>query len=139
MIEKREHRAALVAAKPLSYWQAKAQAAFNVWIRVRDVAEPCISCERPASWHGQWHASHFHSVGSHPELRFDRDNVHKACSICNKHLSGNISGYRPRLIARIGMERFDLLEGPHPAAHYTREQLQGIIIEYRNKTKELEK
>ena len=36
-------------------------------------------------------------------------NVHKQCSVCNNHLSGNIGEYTPRLIEKIGQEKFDRL------------------------------
>ncbi|HED8921263.1 TPA: recombination protein NinG, partial [Pseudomonas aeruginosa] len=80
------------------------QAIFNQYIRLRDADKPCVSCGRPATWDGQWHASHYRSVGSTPALRFNPLNVHRACSICNSHLSGNIMGYRPELVRRIGEE-----------------------------------
>ncbi len=82
----------------------EAQAAFNSWVRLRDAALGCVSCDKPATWAGQWHASHFRSVGSSPEHRFNPLNVHRACSVCNNHLSGNILGYQPELIRRIGAE-----------------------------------
>lgn len=64
----------------------EAQAAFNEFIRWRDWDRPCISCGR---FHdGQYHAGHYRSVGSHPELRFDENNVHKQCAPCNNHKSG---------------------------------------------------
>ena len=133
--ERKSQHERRMAIKPLSWWKAKAQAAFNSYVRERDKGAPCISCGR---WHdGQWHAGHFRSVGSHPELRFEEDNCHKQCSPCNAHKSGNISEYRPRLIAKIGIERVDSLEGPHPAAHYTREDCQRIEAEYKAKMKEL--
>jgi len=75
-------------AKPLSWYLDATQADMNAYVRlVRDVDEPCISCGRPASWAGQWHASHYKSRGSNSALRFNLWNLHKACSICNNHLS----------------------------------------------------
>ena len=132
---RKAHQAALLDIKPLSYWKAKAQTAVNAYIRERDRDEPCISCGR---WHdGQYQAGHYLSVGAHPELRFDPENIHKQCAPCNNHKSGNIADYRPRLVGKIGLDRVEWLEGPHPAAKYTRDQLQTIIIEYRLKAKSL--
>lgn len=113
------------------------QAVFNSWVRARDAGLGCVSCDRPASWSGQWHASHFRSVGSSPEHRFNPDNVHKACSICNNHLSGNILGYRPELERRIGIEAVEALLGPCEPKRYTIEDLQAIKAEYREKLKVL--
>ena len=135
--ERREWRKRKMAAKPLSWWKAKAQAAVNAYVRERDKADVCISCGR---WHdGQWHAGHYLSVGSRPELRFDPDNIHKQCRPCNEMKSGNIAEYRPRLIAKIGLDRVEALEGPHPAAHFTREDCQRIEAEFKAKLKELRK
>lgn len=135
--ERMEWRKRKMAAKPLSWWKAKAQSAVNAYVRERDKEDVCISCGR---WHdGQWHAGHYLSVGSRPELRFDRDNIHKQCRPCNEMKSGNIAEYRPRLIAKIGLDRVEALEGPHPAAHFTREDCQRIEAEFKAKLKELRK
>ncbi|KAA5961035.1 MULTISPECIES: recombination protein NinG [Pantoea] len=123
--------------KPLSYFRAKAQEAFNAYIRERDAAEPCISCGR---FHdGQYHAGHYRTVGSNPELRFDEDNCHKQCSACNNHKSGNLSQYRPNLITKIGQARFDRLVGPHELKHYGRNDYEEIARLYRHKVRALKK
>lgn len=88
------------------------QDAVNAYVRLRDINDPCISCDKPATWQGQWHASHFKSVGHAPALRFNLLNIHKACSVCNKWKSGNYAGYKPRLEKKIGKEAVDWLEGP---------------------------
>ena len=38
--------------------------------------------------------------GAMPSLRFNTHNVHKQCSACNNHLSGNMIEYRINLIAK---------------------------------------
>lgn len=91
---------------------AELQDAVNAYVRLRDINDPCISCDKPATWRGQWHASHFKSVGHAPALRFNLLNIHKACSVCNKWKSGNYAGYKPRLEKKIGKEMVDWLEGP---------------------------
>lgn len=113
------------------------QQIFNTFIRLRDADQPCISCDRPATWNGQWHASHFRSVGAAPEIRFEPLNVHKACSICNNHLSGNIAGYRPRLIGKIGLEKVEWLERHHDSQKYSIEQINEMKRFYREKCKQL--
>ena len=97
------------AAKPRAKWLAECQAIVNKMVRLRDADQPCISCDRPASWDGQWHASHLRSVGAASAVRFHLWNIHKGCSICNNHLSGNIAEYLPRVRARIGDEKVDWL------------------------------
>lgn len=122
--------------KPLSYWMKRAQSAFNAWVRARDDGQPCISCGR---FHqGQNHAGHYRPAGSNPELRFEPDNCHLQCAPCNSHLSGNLSKYRPALIAKIGLDRVEWLEGPHEQKRYRKEDYQAIEAEYKAKLKELQ-
>lgn len=99
------------SAKTRQKWLSECQAIVNKIARIRDRDDGCISCDRPASWGGQWHGSHFRSVGAASAVRFNLWNVHKACSICNNHLSGNIAGYLPRLVAKIGQDRVDWING----------------------------
>ncbi|MCJ7959133.1 MAG: recombination protein NinG [Pseudomonas sp.] len=138
-VGRKELRAAKDRVKPKGQYMREAQAAFNAWIRARDSALGCVSCDKPSTWAGQWHASHFRSVGSSPEHRFNPLNVHRACSVCNNHLSGNILGYQPELIRRIGAEAVEALLGPSEPKRYTIEDLKAITAEYRAKTKELKK
>jgi hypothetical protein len=124
-------------AKTRSQWLKEAQAAVNAYVRERDRNLPCVSCGR---FHeGQWHAGHYRSVGSAPELRFNTHNIWRQCSACNNHLSGNLINYRLELINRIGHELLAWLEGPHELKKYTIEQLKEIRDDYRAKKRELEK
>lgn len=97
-------------ANDAPFQKAKAQKTFNEFIRLRDAELGCISCDKPKDWHGQWHAGHYKTVGAHPELRFNEDNCHKQCSICNNYLSGNLAAYRIELVRRIGIDRVEALE-----------------------------
>lgn len=121
--------------KTRSQWVKDAQTWFNKFIRLRDESEPCISCQNHHQ--GQYHAGHYKSVGSSPELRFNELNNHKQCAPCNNHLSGNIDNYRPNLILKIGQDKFDWLNGYHEPAKYTIDDLKEIIATYKGKCKEL--
>lgn len=126
------------AVKPISHFikQAQqAQQAFNEFIRYRDQYLPCISCGRHHD--GQYHAGHYRTTGANPELRFNEDNCHRQCAPCNNHLSGNLTAYRPALIAKIGQVRFDALMGPHELPKWKRDDYIRIRDEYRAKLKEL--
>ena len=126
-----------MAVKPLSYWMKRSQSAFNAWVRARDAGQPCISCGR---FHqGQNHAGHYRPAGSNPELRFEPDNCHLQCAPCNSHLSGNLSKYRPALIAKIGPGRVEWLEGPHEPKRYRKEDYQAIEAEYKAKLKDIQR
>lgn len=114
------------------------QTAFNAWIRARDVGQPCISCGTTASV--QFCAGHYRTVGSCPELRYEPLNVHLQCNRnCNMGKSGNLLGYRPRLLQKIGAENLAWVEGPHEPKKYTIDELKALTAHYRALTRELKR
>jgi hypothetical protein len=121
--ERAEDKAKREKLKSLSQLAAEVQTEVNRYVRLRDAHLGCVSCDKPASWNGQWHASHLRSRGAAPGLRFHLWNIHKACSVCNNYLSGNLAEYRPRLEKRIGVDRVEWLYSQNAAAHYSREYL----------------
>lgn len=121
-VERAELRQRKEKAKRRSVWLAECQAIVNRIVRIRDAHLGCCSCDRPASWGGQWHASHLRSVGAASAVRFHLWNIHKGCSICNNHLSGNLADYLPRVRARIGDAKVDWL--------YTQNQVVTHDVEY---------
>ena len=129
-------KARKAAIKSRAAWAREAQAAFNAWVRARDAGMPCISCQRHHT--GQYHAGHYLSRGARPELAYEPDNCHKQCAPCNTHLSGNVALYRVNLIKLIGLDRVEWLEGPHPAKHYSIEDLKDIKETYKRKLKEIQ-
>ncbi len=132
----REQRAKL---KPRSQWLREAQAAFNRYVRMRDADLGCASCDLPATWGGQWHASHLRSVGAASAIRFHLWNVAKACSICNNHKSGNLGEYEPRLRARIGNDKVDWLRTQNQRTTYTIEYLERVKRIFSKKANRMEK
>lgn len=126
-IEKAEIRRRKEAAKPRAKWLSECQDIINKIVRLRDKHLGCCSCDRGPEWDGQWHASHLRSVAAASAVRFHLWNIHKGCSICNKHLSGNLAEYLPRIRARIGDEKVDWL--------YTQNQLVKHDVEYLKKFK----
>lgn len=135
--ERAEHAKAKEAIKGKAQHAKEAQTAFNAVIRERDKYLPCISCGRHHQ--GQYHAGHYRSAGSSPELRFEPLNVWKQCAPCNNHLSGNAIEYRIGLVKRIGLEKVEWLEGPHEPKRYTIEDLKAIKTEYRAKLRDMQK
>ena len=113
------------------------QKVFNTYIRTRDKGKPCISCDKFLK-DNDVNASHFFSVGSSPNLRFNEDNVHSSCIRCNKELHGNIAEYSLRLPKRIGIENFNkLFENRNKLSKLDIEDVKELITIYRLKTKEL--
>lgn len=123
--------------KPIGYWMRRAQVEFNRFIRARDAGLPCISCGHPDDGSRQRHASHYRSVGGNPSERFNELNVWASCSICNSHLSGNLTAFRVALVGRVGIDAVEALEGHHEPKRYRREDYQAIEAEYKAKLKEL--
>lgn len=128
-VERREIRVQKQRLKSRADHLRETQAIFNQWIRLRDAAEPCISCGRHHD--GQYHAGHYRTVASAPELRFEPLNVWKQCAPCNNHKSGDIVNYRANLVDKLGAEKVEWLEGPHEPKRYTIEDLQAMKAHYR--------
>ncbi len=126
-------RVALAKLKTRATLIKEAQTAFNAWIRVRDAHKSCVSCGRMHE--GQWHAGHYRSAGSRPDLRFDEANVHKQCAPCNTYLSGNPIPYRVELIRRVGRAEVDRLEGPATQDKLSRDEIIALKAEYAAKTR----
>ena len=132
---RKETKEKLEKLKTRQEYLKDAQQFFNKYIRLRDANLPCISCQRFHA--GQYHAGHYRSTGAMPALKFDENNVHKQCSACNNHLSGNIINYRIHLINKIGIEKVELLEGKHEPKHYTIDEIKLIKEHYKKLIKEL--
>ena len=136
--ERAENRAAKEKVKRKSDHAQDTQDAINAWVRERDYFEPCISCRTTANV--QYAAGHYRTVGACPELRFEPLNIHKQCNWnCNQNKSGNLVEYRINLVKKIGAENVEWLEGPHPAKHYTVDELKALGKHYRALTRQLQK
>ena len=107
------------------------QTVFNSYIRTRDKDLPCISCGKNNE--KQFHAGHYRSVGSCPELRFNELNVWRQCATCNTYLHGNLIEYRKELINRIGVEKVEWLEGYQPSNKMLISEIKEKIKEYKAK------
>lgn len=125
-------------AKKLPKLAKEAQDEVNRYVRWRDFQYGCISCDKPADWDGQWHASHFRSVGAASAVRFNLWNIHKACWICNKLYSGRIDAYRPVITAKIGAQKVAWLEAQNQVVKYEREYLARLKSVFAKKAKRAE-
>lgn len=124
--------------KTVSELAKEAERLVNKYVRLRDAKDGCISCEKGPYWDGQWHASHYKSVGSNSALRFNLWNIHKACSICNNWLSGNIGAFKPNLILKIGAERVEWLDNHPRSREYSREYLERLKRIFSKKIRRIE-
>jgi len=111
------------------------QKVFNTYIRMRDKGKPCISCDKFLK-DNDVNASHFYSVGSYPNLRFNELNVHSSCIECNMYKSGNLIEYSLRLPNRIGLDNFNKLkEDKNKLSKITINEVKDLIKVYKVKAK----
>lgn len=133
--ERRELKKRKQALKTTRQLLKEAQDECNKDIRNRDWDQGCISCDKPANWGGQWHASHYRPAGNCGALRFHPWNINKACSECNNHKSGNLAEYRIRLINKIGIKAVEWLESQNAPYKYTRDEAVEIKQYFKEKNK----
>ena len=145
--EKKEDAKKLeVLNRTKKHWMPKADKAFQLFVRLRDHKEPCISCGRfehqiqhdPSG--GKWDGGHWLSKGAAPELRYSEDNCNKQCKDCNGvKKSGNAVRYRVGLIERVGLYRVEILEGPHELPHWQWDDYKRVYDWYNRLNKILKK
>lgn len=141
-VEKAVHRAALKEHRDtIPKLIARAQLAFNGFIRERDKDKGCFVCGRPfAPVPGQvQHAGHVRTRGAAGHLRFVEDNCMGECEGCNGPRGAKPHEIKAGAIARIGRERFEELEDDNTPHKWERDELRAIRAEYRDKLKNLQK
>lgn len=133
----KEKRAWRKSSMSLSKLKNLAQREVNKFVRERDRFEGCISCHMPASYEGPWHAGHYRTTAAAGHLRFDERNIHKQCSQCNEHKSGNLVEYRKRLVEKYGEAAVEALENDNRVHHWARDELTEIRKTYHAKWRAL--
>lgn len=133
-----------LAQKSRAQWAKEAKTAIQQSRRLEELAKGrgCMSCGRSRaevmgadSWKpgGYWDGGHFMGKGAFPELALEPLNIWLQCKRCNGG-SGNYArkeqtvkdGYRANLIALEGLELVEWLEGKHPPAKHTVDDLKLI-------------
>lgn len=135
-LETRERKERLRSAKD---WADLAQKAINKYVRVRDQKRgyPCISCGKPLRDDEITHASHYKSRGANSALRFHLWNIHRSCVKCNHFECGNIDGYLPALIERIGIEKVEFLKNHPRSRSYDIDYLKRLNSIFNKKSKRI--
>lgn len=137
-IERRKDAIARQALKPRSKLSQETQDACNKYVRLRDAHLGCVSCDKPPNWAGQWHAGHWLSRGSRPDLRFDTCNIFKQCSQDNVYGDTETTHrFDDEVLRRVGQAEVDRLKGPPTAAKLTRDELIALKAEFVAKAKAL--
>jgi hypothetical protein len=105
-----ETRRRKVALKSDADWKNEAQDLFNkmrrleelLWFKERGIEPYCISCQLPLG-EDQWCCGHLKTRKARSDLAFDRKNTFLQHNVrCNKHLSGDVTGYKIGLALRFG-------------------------------------
>lgn len=123
--------------KDTKWLKAKAQEYCNKYVRLRDDLFGCISCGTRADI--KYDAGHFIPAGRCIPLRYNELNIHKQCTRCNTHMSGNLTAYEAALRIKLGDKVVEWLKGPHEPIRYRAEDYLRIIDEYKAKIKLLGK
>ena len=130
--------------KSLNELIAEAQTSFNAYIRMRAVRfkHGCMSCGTKlmiGGVGGGFDCGHYRSRGSAGHLRFDMNAAWGQCKYCNRHLGGNYSAYRNRLIDHIGINKVDAIENDNRIVKFSREYLTRLKLIFAKKTLRMKK
>lgn len=137
---RKETKQKLDAMKSIPQLIAKAQVAFNAYIRWRDRNESCICCGLPYGTNalgGDFDCGHFRTRGAAGHLRFNEDNAFGQRKYCNQYQGGNQLAMKAGMIRRIGLARVQAVENNNDTHKWTREELISIEAKYKQKLKEL--
>lgn len=113
---------------------------FNRFIRLRDLGNDCISCNKKLTDIKDFHAGHYYSAGHHGNIRFNELNVNGQCIECNTYLHGNLIKYRPKLAVKIGCQDLEKLdEIAYLTKKWNKDELIKLtkIYKLKNKIKEI--
>jgi hypothetical protein len=111
-------------------------ALFSEYVRKRDFGLGCISC-------GVFHGSGAYQAGHyvsrvHLSTRWDERNVNAQCMPCNVWRRGNAAEYTLGLIRKYGPNVIqELVDKKHKTVKYSRDNLESLIVEYREKLEAL--
>jgi hypothetical protein len=135
---KKEKKELKESLKTWNDYYQPALRAFNAFIRERDKLNPCISCDAPAGTY-KLTSGHYFPQGQNKSTALDEDNAHGQCWFnCNKNRRGNLSEYLPRLIQKIGRDRFEALERKkNTNKRYSIPELIELTVLYKDKLKRL--
>ena len=121
------------AKTELSGLVTRLDAVFSLYIRLRDAMPNgtvrCISCGGVFPF-AQIQCGHYFTRHN-MSVRWDERNCHAQCVECNCHKSGNIAGYTPRLVSKIGREAYDALcVSAHGMRKWGGDELKAMIRHY---------
>lgn len=140
--ERKELKAKKEQVKRPKTLKAEAQAAFNAFIRYRDLSagHNCICCGKPFEPQkpgGSVDAGHYLSRGGAPHLAFNENNCFAQRKNCNRPGGTTAAAFRLGVKARIGIAALEALEADQEQRRYRPDDYRRIRDEYRAKLREL--
>jgi len=128
-LEKKRNRARKEKVKGAPHWVRETRKVAQEYAALRDMDKHCISCgvgfyDQNDAHLTRWDGGHFKTVGAHPELQLNLNNLHGQCRNCNGFRAGNIEGQKRGIVARFGQARLDWLQAHHEPITYTIEYLK---------------
>jgi hypothetical protein len=99
----------------------------------------CFTCPTTGHWKA-FDAGHFVDR-RHMRLRWDRRNVRPQCPACNRYNDGHHERFARALDSQLGEGTADILErtARQPSARYTRPELEGLLVYYREQVRALKR
>lgn len=141
-LEREQFKARKEAVATIKQLIAKAQTAFNAYIRARDAGKTCICCGQPfepMKPGGSVDAGHWRSRGAAPQLRFDEANVHAQRKNCNRPGGAKAGPFRAGMVERVGVAEVERLEADNTVRKWTRTELIAIRAQYVEKLKDIKR
>lgn len=134
------HTAKKTRAKKPADPSKKLDKVFSAYVRLRDAMPNgcfrCISCGQVKRFE-QGDCGHYHSR-THMATRWEPDNCHMECRMCNRVSSDHLIGYRRNLVEKIGLDRVNRLEiMAHSPKHWLDFELQEKIDYFTREVKRL--
>lgn len=120
--------------------EAVAKTAMQLYARLRDTLAGlgCCSCDKPANHVNVWQGSHFRPA-TNSATRFNLWNINKSCHQCNLFKGGEIAGYEPRLVEKIGQSKVDWLKSQNHVVKYSIEYMKRLTAIFNRKARILKK
>jgi len=114
----------------------------SLFVRRRDTTSVgygfCCSCGKCVYWN-RADAGHFiaRGMGGRSGVYFDERNVNIQCKTCNAFKQGNPAGYESFMLLKHGQKVIDELRLKDKINRYSRMELEGLLLYYKEKAKEV--
>lgn len=118
-LQRNAERQRKVKDKGVSHWLKQTRLVAQEYAARRDQNKQCISCgkylgECDGQWLTRWDGGHYKTVGGHPEMQLDLNNINGQCRKCNSFEGGRVKDQEERIVQRFGQARLVYLNTARP-------------------------